>query len=60
MNIVAPEATVKLSNKNDPKWFDQEFKKATALRKKLRESREKAGIFTTDILNSVIYVENCH
>ena len=42
MDILAPEVTVKLSNKNDPKWFDQEFKKARALRRKLERKWRKS------------------
>ena len=42
MDILAPEVTIKLSNKNDPKWFDQEFKKARALRRKLERKWRKS------------------
>ena len=42
MNILAPEVTIKLSNKNDPKWFDPEFKKARALRRKFERRWKKS------------------
>ena len=42
MNIRAPEVTVKLYNKNDPNWFDPEFKKARALRRKLERKWKKS------------------